>query len=124
MAKTKSGRRFRIGASVVDRMEERRERLDHLAEQRDRQMGQFTSLMERLVKVLEDQPQVNRVEPDQGFKKELESLINRHSMENGSGTPDFILANYLCDCLRAFDAAVGARKQWYMPGVPPTLKGE
>lgn len=47
------------------------------------------------------------------FRKELESLINRHSMESGSNTPDFILCEYLMDCLAAFDRAVVGREKWY-----------
>ena len=47
------------------------------------------------------------------FEKELESLINKCSMENGSDTPDFILAQYLYDCLITFNAAVCAREKWY-----------
>lgn len=47
------------------------------------------------------------------FKRELEALINRHSMENGSNTPDFILAQYLLGCLEGFNAAVNAREAWY-----------
>lgn len=47
------------------------------------------------------------------FRKEIETAINRHSMENGSNTPDFILAQYLADCLRAFDHAVLHREKWY-----------
>ena len=47
------------------------------------------------------------------FRKELESLVNRHSGENGSNTPDFILADYLTDCLVAFDRAVNRRESWY-----------
>ena len=35
------------------------------------------------------------------FRQELESLINRHSMENASNTPDWILADYLAACLDA-----------------------
>ncbi len=34
-------------------------------------------------------------------------------MENGSGSPDFILADYLVGCLSAFDKAVTARSNWY-----------
>ena len=33
------------------------------------------------------------------FEKELTVLINKHSMENGSDIPDYILAHYLCECL-------------------------
>ena len=47
------------------------------------------------------------------FRKELESLINRHSKENGSNTPDFILAEYLEDCLNIFDKIVRDREEWY-----------
>lgn len=46
---------------------------------------------------------------DDNFRKELEKLINRYSRENGSQTPDFILAAYLADCLVAFDRAVNQR---------------
>src|ERR1041385_370169 len=39
------------------------------------------------------------------FAQRLERLINAHSQENGSNTPDFILAQYLLACLRAFNTA-------------------
>lgn len=48
-----------------------------------------------------------------GFREELEALINKHSMENGSNTPDFMLADYLMECLSAFDRVVNAREKWY-----------
>lgn len=44
------------------------------------------------------------------FRKALEELINEYSKENGSNTPDFILADYLIDCLDAFDNAVNRRE--------------
>ena len=47
------------------------------------------------------------------FKKELEDLINSHSKENGSDTSDFILAEYLNDCLLVFDKAVKRRREWW-----------
>lgn len=43
------------------------------------------------------------------FRKELEILINKESMESGSDTPDFILAEFLNECLEAFDKAVNKR---------------
>jgi hypothetical protein len=52
------------------------------------------------------------------FRKELEYLINRFSKENESNTPDFILAEYLDDCLTAYDKAVAARDVWTSPGSP------
>ena len=44
---------------------------------------------------------------------ELASLLNRHSAENGSNTPDFILAEYLRGCLDLFDQTVLRREDWY-----------
>lgn len=53
------------------------------------------------------------------FREELESLINIHSKENASNTPDFILADYLQVCLNAFDMAVNARDAWYSVRLEP-----
>lgn len=47
------------------------------------------------------------------FRKEIENLINSHSLENGSDTPDFILAEYLTDCLETFDKTIQKREKWY-----------
>lgn len=50
-----------------------------------------------------------------GFRPELISLINRHSKDGASETPDFILADYMADCLDAYDKAVTRRSEWYNP---------
>lgn len=47
------------------------------------------------------------------FRKELEILINKYSMENGSDTPDFLLAEYLMCQLRTWDQYVTRREEWY-----------
>jgi hypothetical protein len=51
------------------------------------------------------------------FRKGLEQLINQHSLENTSNTPDFVLAKFLTTCLEAFDAATNQRDVWY--GIKP-----
>ena len=50
------------------------------------------------------------------FKDKLKGLLNSVSLENGSDTPDFILAQYLCNCLKAFDFAVNRREDFYGRG--------
>lgn len=50
---------------------------------------------------------------DGGFRRELTDAINRHSRENRSDTPDFILAEYLARCLDAFDLATRDRVHWF-----------
>lgn len=46
-----------------------------------------------------------------GFLSDLTTLINAYSLENGSDTADFILAEYLTGCLTAFDRAVNERSR-------------
>ncbi len=43
------------------------------------------------------------------FKEALRQLINENSLENMSDTPDYVLANYMMDCLNAFNKAVNER---------------
>ena len=55
----------------------------------------------------------NKMTKQSRLRKDIEQAINKHSIENGSDTPDFILAEYLTDCLRMFDKAVNKREEWY-----------
>jgi hypothetical protein len=54
------------------------------------------------------------------FRKALKGLINTHSMENGSDTPDYVLARYMDDCLKVFDRAVN-RREWSRNTTQSTL---
>lgn len=47
------------------------------------------------------------------LRDEITSAINRASAENGSDTPDYILARYLEASLAAFEVAVRDRDEWY-----------
>ena len=49
----------------------------------------------------------------QPFLKALEELINKYSKENESDTPDFILAEYMADCLRAYENTIKQRDRWF-----------
>lgn len=53
------------------------------------------------------------------LRREIEQALNRECAENRSNTPDFILAEYLIDCLNAFDKSVNAREAWYGRGAKP-----
>lgn len=54
------------------------------------------------------------------FEKSLEALLNAHSQENTSNTPDFILAQYLLGCLAAWNTATQQRETWYGRDARPT----
>lgn len=58
-----------------------------------------------------DRPAVIDDAPD--FRSQLCELLNHHSCENRSDTPDFILREFLCDALNAFDSATRQRSEWY-----------
>jgi hypothetical protein len=47
------------------------------------------------------------------FEAELARLINAHSKERESETPDFVLARYLDHCLDAFTTAVSRRDRFH-----------
>jgi hypothetical protein len=52
-------------------------------------------------------------DPPTGFETELTELLNRHSIENESNTPDFVLALFVRNCLDAWNEAVVGRDSWY-----------
>ena len=59
---------------------------------------------------------MNKVEQEQRqvrFRNDLIDLMNRHSQENKSNTPDYQLADYLIECLRAMNEAINKRASWY-----------
>ena len=55
------------------------------------------------------------------FVGELKSLINKHSQENASNTPDFTLAMFLENCLEAWNEAVQQRERLGMVVMPVLL---
>lgn len=50
---------------------------------------------------------------DPNFYNELSSLLNKYNKEGGSNTPDYILANYLINCLKNFDSITKQREIFY-----------
>lgn len=58
----------------------------------------------------------------QTFRDELAALLNKYSLENGSDTPDFLLASYLEQCLLLFGHAVQSREQWYGRGKTASIE--
>lgn len=52
-------------------------------------------------------------EKRQKLVKAFAHAINYESVENDSNTPDFILGEYLVDCLEAFTRTSRAREKWY-----------
>ncbi len=47
------------------------------------------------------------------LQDEIREVLNRNSAENPSNTPDFILAQFLLNCLDSFNCTVQQRETWY-----------
>ena len=49
----------------------------------------------------------------EAFEKELESLINKHSIENEADMPDFILAGMICRMIEGMGASNKQNLDWH-----------
>jgi hypothetical protein len=58
------------------------------------------------------------------FQKELSSLLNRYSKESESGTPDFLLAEYLSQQLAVWNNTMAARAVWRGESLEINLREE
>lgn len=58
-------------------------------------------------KIIHRDPPVQQETPS--FSEELKHLLNYHSMENRSNTPDFVLAEFMMGALAAYESAVRHR---------------
>lgn len=55
--------------------------------------------------------------PGENLQRDLAEVLNYYSAEQGSDTPDFILATFLLRCLEAFNKASRARETWFGTGL-------
>lgn len=49
----------------------------------------------------------------QQLAKEFAEVINKHSMENESNTPDWVIGMFLVGCLEQFNFSICNRDNWY-----------
>ncbi len=56
---------------------------------------------------------VDTEEEETSLAQDIAALINEHSMENRSNTPDFILAAFLTACLLSWNRATRDRDRWW-----------
>ena len=45
--------------------------------------------------------------------REFADVVNRHSLENETDTPDFVLGEYLFSCLENWNKLFRKRRKWY-----------
>ena len=73
--------------------------------------AQAQEIMRLFPQSVEAMPDNDR-DPYFDFQCDIAAVINRHSIENRTDTPDFILAEYIVESLRAFEHLHNARKAW------------
>ena len=56
------------------------------------------------------------------LEQEMTAVLNRYSAESESGTPDFILAQFLLNCLSAWNVACKERREWLGKAANETLE--
>lgn len=56
------------------------------------------------------------------LEADLAAVLNRHQQENASGTPDFVLAEFLLSVLAAWNVGIVQRAAWY--GEPVNQPGD
>ena len=52
-------------------------------------------------------------EEETSLAQDIAVLLNKHSMENKSNTPDFILAKFLTECLLTWNRATRERERFF-----------
>ncbi len=65
---------------------------------------------------------MSRIIEESHFKQDLTKLLNKYNRENQSDTPDFILARFILDSVKAFDAAARVRDVWYEHHCAPAMR--
>ena len=94
-----------------------REHLDALAEEKKRMDAEqrqaavdMADPMETAICLPTEESFVDR---DEAVTRELAEVINRHSLENESDTPDFLLAGFAREVLASFARVTRGREKWY-----------
>lgn len=47
------------------------------------------------------------------LSKDLEAVLNKHCIDSKTNTPDFILAEYLINCLTAYNALIVSKSIFF-----------
>lgn len=59
---------------------------------------------------------------DENLKQELSKIMNMHGIDTECSTPDYILAEYLIDCLKSYKKIDNANRTWHGLSIEGDLK--
>lgn len=55
---------------------------------------------------------LDNVTATKAVRKELQKLMNVQSVDSALDTPDFVLADYLLNCLTSYESAIREHRRW------------
>lgn len=59
---------------------------------------------------------------DENLKRDLSKIMNSHGIDTECSTPDYILAEYLIDCLKSYKKMDDANRTWHGLSIEGELK--
>lgn len=59
---------------------------------------------------------------DENLKRDLSKIMNAHGIDTECSTPDYILAEYLIDCLKSYKKMDDANRTWHGLSIEGELK--
>jgi DNA polymerase I-like protein with 3'-5' exonuclease and polymerase domains len=59
---------------------------------------------------------------DENLKRDLSKIMNIHGIDTECSTPDYILAEYLIDCLKSYKKLDNANRTWHGLSIEGELK--
>lgn len=80
---------------------------DKLVDAFKKYQSYFESLGLKFFEIHDD----HKIEKTKSLESELSALLNRHSVDGDSNSSDYVLAQFICDCLFAWKKATRAQDQ-------------
>ena len=83
----------------------------------------ISDTLKRLTKKDDDIINTTTKEKYEAFSRDVSELINKHSLEGESNTPDYILGSYLTNCLISYTYAMRDKEKHHNSEVLDHFKG-
>ena len=77
---------------------------------------------EKLKKVIKNELDNVQQKNEESLRRELTKIMNTHGIDTEYRTPDYILAEYLIDCLKSYKKLDDANRTWHGLSIEAEIK--
>ena len=77
---------------------------------------------EKLKKVIKNELDNVQKKNEESLRRELTKIMNTHGIDTEYRTPDYILAEYLIDCLKSYKKLDDANRTWHGLSIEAEIK--